>query len=81
MPNSRYKSAISLNPNSTSIVKSFETSAIFTVSSFQYLTLAYTFSKGPPYRQSILKNSLQLYILYLEIISNLYSFLYYIYIR
>lgn len=36
---------------------SFENYAIYTVSQFQYISMAVTFSQGPPYREPIYKNS------------------------
>ncbi|CAL8095259.1 unnamed protein product [Calicophoron daubneyi] len=34
----------------------YESTAVFTVAAYQYMVLAIVFSKGPPYRQSILSN-------------------------
>lgn len=37
---------------------SFENFAIYSVSQFQYITMALTFSQGPPYREPIYKNKI-----------------------
>lgn len=38
--------------------KSMEGTCVFLISTFQYVIMAFVFSKGPPYRQSISKNFL-----------------------
>lgn len=40
--------------------QSYENYAVFTISSFQYVILAVIFSKGPPYRKSLLTNRMLL---------------------
>lgn len=50
---------------------SYENTAVFTVSMFQYLTEAVIFSKGAPYRRSIFSNFLFMSILILLLIMSL----------
>lgn len=43
-------------PAENEVVNCFESTVIFVVSSFQYLTMAVCFSTGPPFRQPLWKN-------------------------
>jgi magnesium-transporting ATPase (P-type) len=44
--------------------KSMETTVVFLISIFQYVNLAFVYSKGPPYRKNILTNRNYLSILF-----------------
>ena len=44
--------------------KSMETTVIFLISIFQYVNLAFVYSKGPPYRKNILTNRKYAYYFY-----------------
>lgn len=45
-----------LPPSKQEVVVSWENTVIFCVSSFQYLILALVYSKGKPYRESVIHN-------------------------
>jgi cation-transporting P-type ATPase 13A2 len=46
------------NPNNIKNSSSMEATSVFLISIYQYVTMAFVFSKGPPYRQPIHSNLL-----------------------
>ncbi|XP_019875008.2 polyamine-transporting ATPase 13A3 isoform X2 [Aethina tumida] len=64
------------NPNNTVFYESFENYAVFSVSMFQYITMAIVFSKGKPYRETIFSNKIFTFSIFLTILTCSYIVVY-----